>query len=83
MDIIEKFKKQLEGIELKAELEETGEVIEIKDVVAKISGLKNVENFELIFFEEANTYGLALNLEEFEVGAVILGDVTKIREGHL
>ena len=83
MDIIEKFKKQLEGIELKAELEETGEVIEIKDVVAKISGLKNVENFELIFFEEANTYGLALNLEEFEVGAVILGDVTKIREGHI
>ncbi|MFA7141698.1 MAG: F0F1 ATP synthase subunit alpha [Candidatus Paceibacterota bacterium] len=83
MDIIEKFKKQLEGIELKSELEETGEVTEIKDVVARISGLKNVENFELIFFEEANIYGLALNLEEFEVGAVILGDVTKIREGHV
>ena len=83
MDIIEKFKKQLEGIEIKSELEETGEVIEIKDVVAKISGLRNVENFELIFFEEANIYGLALNLEEFEVGAVVLGDVTKIKEGHI
>ncbi|MDD4358354.1 MAG: F0F1 ATP synthase subunit alpha [Candidatus Pacebacteria bacterium] len=81
MDIIEKFKKQLEGIEVKGELEETGEVIEIKDVAAKISGLKNVENFELIFFERANIYGLALNLEEFEVGAVVLGDVDKIKEG--
>ncbi|MDD3046418.1 MAG: F0F1 ATP synthase subunit alpha [Candidatus Pacebacteria bacterium] len=83
MDIIEKFKKQLEGIEIKSELEETGEVVEIKDVVAKVSGLKNVENFELIFFEEANIYGLALNLEEFEVGAVVLGDPTKIKEGHV
>jgi len=83
MDIIEKFKKQLEGIEIKSEVEETGEVTEIKDVVAKISGLKNVENFELIFFEESNIYGLALNLEEFEVGAVILGDATKIKEGHI
>ncbi|MDD4662229.1 MAG: F0F1 ATP synthase subunit alpha [Candidatus Pacebacteria bacterium] len=82
MDIIEKFKKQLEGIEIKSELEETGEVVEIKDVVVKVSGLKNVENFELIFFEESNTYGLALNLEEFEVGAVVLGDPTKIKEGH-
>ena len=83
MDIIEKFKKQLEGIEIKSDLEETGEVIEIKDVVAKISGLKNVENFELIFFEESNIYGLALNLEEFEVGAVVLGDASKIKEGHI
>jgi len=81
MDIIENFKKQLEGIDIKPELEETGEVIEIKDVVAKISGLKNVENFELILFEETNIFGLTLNLEEFEVGAVILGDASKIKEG--
>ncbi len=82
MDIIEKFKKELEGIEIKSETEEVGEVIEVRDVVTKISGLKNVENFELIFFEEANTYGLILNLEEFEVGAVVLGDASKIKEGQ-
>ena len=40
MDIIEKFKKQLEGIEIKSDLEETGEVIEIKDVVLKFPDLK-------------------------------------------
>ena len=63
MDIIEQFKKQLEGIELSPETEEIGEVIEIKDGVVKLSGLKNVENFELIKFEEANVLGLVLNLE--------------------
>lgn len=82
MDIIEKFKKQLEGLEVNPEFEETGEVIEVKDGVSKISGLKNVENFELIHFEEANIFGLALNLEEFEVGAAILGDDSLIKEGH-
>jgi F-type H+-transporting ATPase subunit alpha len=83
MDIIHKFKKQLEGIELAPEMEETGEVIEVRDGAVKVSGLKSVENFELIYFEEANVYGLVLNLEEFEVGAVVLGDATKIKEGSI
>lgn len=83
MDIIEQFKKQLEGIELKPETEEVGEVVEIKDGVVKLAGLKNVENFELIEFEEANVLGLVLNLEEYEVGAVILGSDKDIKEGTL
>jgi F-type H+-transporting ATPase subunit alpha len=83
MDIIEQFKKQLEGIELAPETEEIGEVIEIKDGVVKLAGLKNVENFELIEFEEANVLGLVLNLEEYEVGAVILGSDRDIKQGSV
>jgi len=83
MDIIHKFKKQLEGIDTTPEMEETGEVIEVRDGTVKVSGLRSVENFELIYFEEANTYGLVLNLEEFEVGAVVLGDTIKIKEGAI
>ena len=83
MDIIEKFKKQLQGIETNPEIEETGEVVEVRDGVTIISGIKNVENFELVFFEGTNIYGLVLNLEEFEVGAVILGDQTKIKQGQI
>lgn len=83
MDIIEQFKKQLEGIELNSENEEIGEVVEIKDGVVKLAGLKNVENFELIEFEEANVLGLVLNLEEYEVGAVILGSDKDIKEGSV
>jgi F-type H+-transporting ATPase subunit alpha len=62
-------------------MEEVGEVIEVKDGVVKISGLRGVENFEMIQFDEANVMGLVLNLEEYEVGAVILGSDKNIKEG--
>lgn len=81
MDIIEQFKKQLEGLDVSPEMEEVGEVVEIKDGVVKISGLKGVENFEMIEFDGANVMGLVLNLEEYEVGAVILGSDKDIKEG--
>ena len=81
MDIIEQFKKQLIGIDLAPESEEIGEVVEIKDNVAKISGLRGVGNFELVEFEGAGTLGLVLNLEEHEVGVAVLGSDEKIKEG--
>ncbi|HQB84970.1 MAG: ATP synthase subunit alpha [Parcubacteria group bacterium ADurb.Bin247] len=81
MDIVEQFKKQLEGLEFSPEVDEIGEVVEVKDGVVKISGLKNVENFEIIEFEETGVFGLVLNLEEYEVGAIILGDDKNIKEG--
>ncbi|MFA5714192.1 MAG: F0F1 ATP synthase subunit alpha [Candidatus Paceibacterota bacterium] len=81
MDIIEQFKKQLEGLDVSPEMEEVGEVVEVKDGVVKISGLRNVENFEMIEFEEAGVMGLVLNLEEYEVGAVILGSDKNIKQG--
>lgn len=81
MDIIEQFKKQLEGLDISPEMEEVGEVIEVKDGVVKISGLRGVENFEMIEFDEANVMGLVLNLEEYEVGAVILGSDKDVKQG--
>jgi F-type H+-transporting ATPase subunit alpha len=81
MDIIEQFKKQLEGVQVSPDIEEVGEVTEIKDGIVKISGLRGVENFELVEFEEANVLGLVLNLEEYEVGAAILGSDKDIKEG--
>jgi F-type H+-transporting ATPase subunit alpha len=81
MDIIEQFKKQLEGLDVSPEMEEIGEVIEVKDGVVKISGLRGVENFEMIEFDGANVMGLVLNLEEYEVGAVILGSDKDIKQG--
>ena len=83
MDIIEQFKRQLEGIQISPEIEEIGEVVEIKDGVAKISGLRGVENFEIIEFDGSGVQGLVLNLEEYEVGAIILGSDKEIKEGTI
>ncbi len=81
MDKIEQFKRQLENVEISPRVEEIGEVIEVGDGVVKASGLANVENFEVVEFERAKTFGLALNLEEYETGIVVLGDDSLIREG--
>lgn len=83
MEILEQFKKQLEGVDFKPELEQTGEVIEIKDGVATVSGLKDVENFEIVKFEGTEIFGLVLNLEEYETGIVVLGDEREIKEGDV
>lgn len=84
MDNIEIFKKHLEGVDLGPKMEEIGEVIEVKDGVAKVAGLSNVENFETVNIEIGSgqiVSGLALNLEENETGVVILGNYSLIKEG--
>lgn len=83
MDLYENIKKQIEELEIKAEIEEFGEVIELKDGVAKIRGLLNVENFEVINFERTGIEGVVLNLEEETVGAIVLGNFYKIKEGDV
>lgn len=93
MDNIELFKKQLEGIKLQPRAEEIGEVLEVKDGVVKASGLEKVGNFEVVAFEpqskdslrnkEADVLGLALNLEEYETGIILLGKTQSIKEGDL
>ena len=86
MENIESFKKQLEDFKLKPKTEEIGEVINIKDGVAKVSGLDNVENFELVEIETASkkaVSGLVLNLEEYETGVAVLGDYSSVKEGDV
>ncbi len=83
MGIYERLKKEIEGIDLRPKKEEIGQVLEVKDGVAKMSGLPDVRNFEVIDFERAKIRGLVLNLEEDNVGAIVLGDFTKIKEGDI
>lgn len=60
--------------------------MEIKDGVARVNGIANVANFEVVKFDSSSDepiYGLAINLEETEVGVIIMGDFSKIKEGDL
>ncbi len=76
------LKQQLEGIKTGVELEEVGTVLQVGDGIARIFGLSNVQSNELIEFENG-IRGIVLNLEEDNVGAVLLGSSEKIREGDL
>ncbi len=72
--------KKLKAIETKIEVGFTGNVLDIADGVAKISGLTNLSYAEMVEFENG-TLGVAINLEQDEVGAIILGDYLDIKEG--
>ncbi|NLR89710.1 MULTISPECIES: F0F1 ATP synthase subunit alpha [Flammeovirga] len=74
------LKEQLTGFKSSTDLEEVGTVLEVGDGVARIYGLLNAEAGELIEFE-SGVVGMVLNLEEDNVGAVIMGKYTDIKEG--
>ena len=78
--IIEQLKKQLENFEVVTKTEKVGTVVEVGDGVAKISGLSEAMASEMLEFP-GGVFGVALNLEEGSVGAMILGDYTGIKEG--
>ena len=74
------LREQLSGARTEAELEEVGTVLQIGDGVARIYGLSKVQAGELLVFENG-LQALALNLEEDNVGAVLLGDYSEVKEG--
>ncbi len=74
------LKKQIEGFKTEVELEEVGTVLEVGDGIARIYGLSNVESNEMIEFENG-VQGIVLNLEEDNVGAVLLGSSELVKEG--
>ncbi|HRY82807.1 MAG TPA: F0F1 ATP synthase subunit alpha [Candidatus Moranbacteria bacterium] len=78
--IIDQLKKQIENFEAKTQTEKVGTVIEIGDGVAKISGLSDCMASEMLEFS-GGIYGVALNLEEGQIGAMILGNYENIKEG--
>ncbi|MCF6239966.1 MAG: F0F1 ATP synthase subunit alpha [Bacteroidales bacterium] len=79
-EVSEVLKKQLEGITTEVELEEVGTVLQVGDGIARIYGLSKVQANEMIEFENG-VEGIVLNLEEDNVGAVILGHTEGIKEG--
>ncbi|MEM9859357.1 MAG: F0F1 ATP synthase subunit alpha [Bacteroidota bacterium] len=74
------LREQLSGAKTAAELEEVGTVLEVGDGVARIYGLSKAQSGELLEFENG-LRALVLNLEEDNVGAVLLGDSQAIKEG--
>jgi F-type H+-transporting ATPase subunit alpha len=74
------LREQLANARTAAELQEVGTVLQVGDGVARIYGLTKAQSGELLEFPKGVT-GLVLNLEEDNVGAVLLGDYTQIKEG--
>src|SRR6187431_1349116 len=78
--LLQEIESKISGVKTDVSRQTVGVVREIGDGVAKIEGLTDAMLNEMLDFGNGIT-GLALNLEETEVGAIILGDYTKIEEG--
>ncbi|WP_109833018.1 F0F1 ATP synthase subunit alpha [Reichenbachiella versicolor] len=74
------LREQLSNFRTEAELEEVGTVLQVGDGVARIYGLTEAQSGELLVFENG-LKAMALNLEEDNVGAVLLGDSSEVKEG--
>src|SRR6187431_3390191 len=80
VDLLQEIEQQIAGVKAAAARQTVGVIREIGDGVAKIEGLGDAMLNEMLDFGNGIT-GLALNLDETEVGAIILGDYTKLQEG--
>ena len=81
------LRQQLQNLDLSTEMEETGTVLLVGDGIARVYGLQNARSGELVTFESKSggetVTGIALNLEEDNVGVVLLGDAKSLNEGDL
>lgn len=76
------IRDKIKNYETKTEVSNVGSVLEVGDGIARVYGLRNVMSGELVEFEDGKgTLGITMNLEEDNVGVVILGDYTHIKEG--
>jgi F-type H+-transporting ATPase subunit alpha len=80
-DIITQIEKKLDTLKVSAQKSNVGIITEVGDGIARIEGLSDVQASELLDFGN-DIYGLALNLEQYNIGAVIFGDYTQVREGQ-
>jgi F-type H+-transporting ATPase subunit alpha len=78
--VLEQIEQQIAKLSTKAVKKNTGTIRTVADGVAKIEGLSEVMYNEMVQFP-GGAIGIALNLEEDEVGCVVLGDISKLREG--
>ncbi len=84
-EISQIIKEQIKDYEKAVELSETGQVLSVGDGIARVYGVENCMAMELLEFptEHGSIYGLALNLEEDNVGVAILGEDVHIKEGDI
>ena len=75
------LRQELAGYESEAVLEEVGTILQIGDGIARIYGMNNAEANELVEFEKNGLMGIVLNLEEDNVGVVLLGEAEDLNEG--
>ena len=81
-EVSEVLLRQLQGIDNSLKFDEVGTVLQVSDGVARIYGLRNAEATELLQFEKG-IMGTVMNLEEDNVGAVLLGPTDQIKEGMI
>ncbi|ABS60192.1 F0F1 ATP synthase subunit alpha [Fervidobacterium nodosum] len=81
-EIVRVLETKISDYKEEIRLEDTGKVIQVGDGIARVYGLNNVMANEMVEFVETGTKGLAFNLEEDNVGIIILGDYKDIKEGH-
>lgn len=76
------LKKQIEQFEKEIDVQEVGQVLQVGDGIARVYGLENVMSMELVEFPNG-VFGMALNLEEDNVGCVLFGEDRLIKEGDI
>src|SRR5690554_124428 len=81
-EVSELLRMQLEGIDTDVKFDETGTVISVSDGVVRIFGLRNAESNELLEFDNG-MQAIVMNLEEDNVGAILLGASNEIKEGFI
>lgn len=81
--IVEELKKQISDFKSETKEQTVGQVLEVGDGIARVSGLSDCMMSEMLEFKskERSIFGVALNLEEDSIGAIILGDFLSIKEG--
>src|SRR3990167_9140544 len=84
-NIVELLQSEIESYKREIRLEKVGHVLEVGDGIAKVSGLSGVASQEMLQFEtsEGSVIGIAFNLEEDMVGAIVLGNYLKVKEGDV
>ena len=80
-EVSEVLLRQLEGLNDEEKFDEVGTVLTVSDGVARVYGLRNAEASELLEFENG-TMAIVMNLEEDNVGCILLGDTSGIKEGQ-
>lgn len=78
--IIKELTEKLSNANLRAKVDHVGTVLEVGDGIARISGMSSVKSMEMLDFGN-EIFGVALNLEKSSVGAIVLGEYQKIRQG--